>query len=89
MTFEKFFDRFTEWAWANIGKNKMYPISNQDRLAIAHFFYFELFPDKKPKDKYNPKCECTHNHNDHIASESVNYSAGICRVCNCKHFIIK
>ena len=40
------------------------------------------------RDTYNPTCECGHRHSDHAESLNINYTAGRCKKCECKHFVI-
>jgi hypothetical protein len=35
------------------------------------------------------KCECGHRHNQHGISASINYTAGFCKRCRCRNFLLR
>lgn len=62
---------------------------------------FELFADfvkemkalkesRPHKSEWDEQCRCGHKHSEHHPIASHNYSAGHCRVdeCRCKHFLM-
>lgn len=34
-------------------------------------------------------CICGHEHREHLATTSINYTAGRCTKCTCKNFLLK
>lgn len=53
-----------------------------------------LFPERahmlKTKSAQLMRCKCGHRHLDHGPSNSINYTAGVCRIakCDCEHFLM-
>lgn len=47
------------------------------------------FRFKTEKNEWNGRCICGHLHNEHNPTSSINYSAGVCSVgeCRCRNFI--
>ena len=41
----------------------------------------------RERAKDNMVCRCGHRHADHTKSYSIHYTAGFCKVCDCKHFL--
>ena len=44
-------------------------------------------PVAEKKPRWNGWCRCGHAHDDHGFTASINYTAGRCKVCECRNFI--
>lgn len=50
-------------------------------------FVDRLERDSRKQAIDNLICRCGHRHVDHTKSYCINYTAGFCKVCDCKNFL--
>jgi len=60
------------------------------RITEARRLLWEVTNEKLQKQKEesdNMICKCGHKHKDHSVRYSINYTAGMCRKCECENFL--